>query len=143
MKNSLIIKYAKNTFCPSCNGKADEQGQLTLGKYRFGPPMIEYPEQGYVSILKCNACGLFYKDYVPERKESQKIICGLAPDVWNNKSPAYDKEANCLVNIIDPLDNFNVLDVGGGDGKFLRAMTLGSTAPEQYDHMNLIFKGEE
>ena len=105
--------------CPGCLTQSSENlGQLDITRYVFGQTLIDLPEGG-IDVFKCRNCKLVYKARVPSPEFLTEVMEAQAGDVWND---AYDFGIERqFIERFRPLDESDVLDIGPGNGQFLRA----------------------
>lgn len=105
--------------CPACGSVSKEiMGRLPGKSYRVGDIVIPYEKNiGSINIIKCNKCGLFYKDWLPAKKELLELFRSVYNEVWGS-SYSYIDELK-LIEQLFPADRPDILDIGASAGGFL------------------------
>jgi SAM-dependent methyltransferase len=107
--------------CPLC-GAADatEHGPIPGAGYHFGTQYIPFPETG-ISVRRCRGCRLFFKSRLPSPDFLGEIL-DQAREQDNLWITGYAlSEERDLIHRTAGRDEFDLLDVGAGDGALLKA----------------------
>lgn len=129
-KGILEVRWLAVENCPLCGSSPSETlGRLALHEYvscGYRIPIAPRNEEP-IAIRRCGRCQLIFKSRVPEPEDLRRIYVSAASDAWAS-SYGYGKELKLVQQLFPQPRSARVLDVGPGQGGFLRAVrSIGAT----------------
>ncbi len=116
----LDVSFIKVHECPLCKTANGVGERLPINAYRFGSYYIKLPDDG-INLVKCNECGLQYKDTVPSHQSLAHLFRSSAKSVWVDKQIPFTMELGYLTDYLADSDG-SLIDIGSSDGALLRAI---------------------
>src|SRR5215208_5853207 len=108
--------------CPLCHSSEGCcLGRLQLQAYRFGDEIIPLPANG-IKLVRCQSCGLLYKDVLPSPGFLEQAFMRQAGTIWPNNYDFADEVR--LLHRLTAGRPFDVLDIGPSNGGLLKSLAL-------------------
>jgi SAM-dependent methyltransferase len=121
---SFRIAFLEVNECPLCHGtEADVSGAIRLDSYisceKKIIPIVPRDNCDSALIKRCRRCDLIFKSLLPQPEDLASLYSSHGQDVWVN-TYGYGKEI-ALIREVFGERRLDVLDIGPGQGGFLRA----------------------
>lgn len=118
------IAFVEVKECPLCRGtETDVLGAIRLDSYiscgKRIEPIVQHEGCDSTLIKRCRSCDLIFKSLVPKPADLASLYAAHGQDVWAS-SYDYGKEI-ALIHEVFGERKIDVLDIGPGQGGFLRA----------------------
>lgn len=121
--SDLEIEFRSQARCPLDGAAGDHVDRLGRDRFEFGPFRVRPTTDGQpIKLLRCRACGIVFKDRLPEPEGLSDLFRRSVADTWVDHGYGYERERG-LVERFATGPRPAILDVGSSSGAMLRAMS--------------------